>query len=155
MQIAKPAVDAAAREIDRRATQPLYAAVLELEPPSAQRDWELRMLRELEAFRSMPKPKRGGKVPRLRDPRPGHRATLHEQPPELAGTLAPSPICSLRPRHRIRLRLPLPPHRAEPNNNVIFAVEIFSRRAHDPALDRWRMIRINPHYARRVVMTPC
>ena len=60
----------------------VYAAVLELEPPSASRDWELRSLRELEAFRSAPKPKRGGKVSRLRPPAEKHRAPLHGTPPE-------------------------------------------------------------------------
>lgn len=100
----------------------VYAAILETEPPSASRDWELRTLRELEAFRAMLKPKRGEKVLSLRDPQPEHRAPLHGTPPELAG-LIPTP--TVQPTPIVEPPTPpAPPAPAQPSN-VIFAGKFF------------------------------
>ena len=103
----------------------VYAAVLELEPPSASRDYELRSLRELETLRSAPKPKRGGKVPRLRLLPPEQRPTLHEQPPGLAAITPPPTV---QPTNTVEADKSGPPAaRPEPAkpSNVVFCSKFF------------------------------
>ena len=103
----------------------VYAAVLELEPPSAKRDYELRLLRDLEYFRSAPKPKRGGKVPRLRLPAEKHGAPLCETPIPLGGLRPPhlnEPCATASASPPPTPAIPTPP---KPSNVVLFAGKCF------------------------------
>lgn len=116
----------------------LEIAVLELEPASPSRDQQLRFALDWERLRAIPKPKRGGKVPRLRDPpKPGHRATLHEQPRELPA-IAPSPNMQPTPTAFVPGSASPPPPAAppppKPNSNVIFASRFFHAGRSSP---RW------------------
>ena len=111
----------------------VYMAILELEPPSASRDYELRSLRELEALRCAPPIKRGGKVKRLRLLPPEHRPTLQE-PLSPLGSL--SPPDELQPTPTLdadKSGPPAAPPPAKPDN-VIFASKFFHNGRTSP---RW------------------
>ena len=103
----------------------LEISVLELEQPSPNRDQQLRHALELQTLRSLPKPpKRGGGVPRLRDPSPRQHCPLHGTTPELAGvggrdSTALRPTASSPPPAPAAIPAPKSP------DNVIFASRFF------------------------------
>ena len=98
----------------------LLIAVLELEPPSASRNDELRLSLALERIWSMPKVKRGGKVARLRDPR--QHCTQPETPIPLGGLTPPPTVQPTNTVEADKSGPPAaPPAPAEPSNNVIRA----------------------------------